>query len=314
MTQADAIYLPDPLRADVLGFLREAGATLVSNGAPDARGACSGLLVRTTTRVDAALLDSMPALRGVATASVGFDHLDLSALRMRGIPAFYSPGTNRDAAADHTIGLLLATVRHIAAADHSLRAGEWTRDLYVGTELTGKTLGIIGIGRVGSGVARRALAFGMTVVAHDPYVTRDTIHRDVRGTVSLVSLDELLGRSDVVSIHTPLNAETRNILSRARIAQLRPHAVVLNVARGGLLDEDALADALEAGSIAGAALDVFAVEPLPAGSRLRSAPRLVLSPHLGGATTESQIRMQMVAARALVAFLQHGDRRESLTD
>ncbi|MGE0435142.1 MAG: hydroxyacid dehydrogenase [Planctomycetota bacterium] len=319
MTQPHAVLLTDPLRDEVQEHMRAAGLRLMfPDDAPAVKAVCSGLLVRTSTRVDAALLDTLPALVAVATASVGYDHLDLDALRARGIATFCTPGANRDAAADHTLGMLLAVARHTALADRTLHAppigpGGWHRDTFTGIELAGKTLGIIGIGRVGSGVAHRALAFGMNVIAHDPYVSADTLHADVRGRVSLVPLDELLATSHVVTIHTPLNDETRNYLSAARLAALRPGTIVLNIARGGLLDEAALVDAIRSRHLSGAGLDVFATEPLPADSPLRTLDRVVLTPHIGGATVASQRRMQTAAADALVAVLQHGRRDCSLT-
>ena len=316
-----AVVIAEPVLDAVPERLRAAGLRVLGADDTDAASAV-GLLVRSSTKVGGAndttgWLQKLPALRAVATASVGFDNLDLDALRAAGIDAFHAPGTNRDAAADHTLGLLLALVRQIAAADATLRAGGWDRATFRGTELAGKTLGIIGIGNVGSAVCRRAIAFGMTVLAHDPYQTADTLHADARthlgSGLRLVELDELLTTSDIVTIHTPRNDETRNYLSADRLSQLRPGAIILNVARGGLLDEDALVSHLTSGHIAGAALDVFATEPPPADSPLRPLPTVVLTPHLGGQTHESMARMQLTAADHLIRALLHDDRGASLT-
>jgi glyoxylate reductase len=237
-------------------------------------------------RVDAALLDALPTVRHVASYGVGTNHLDLAACRARGVLVTNTPGVLTDATADHAMALLLAAARRVAEGDRVVRAGGWTAvdpGWMLGTEVTGKTLGIVGFGRIGQAVARRALAFRMEVLYAGP---RDADFAEARR----VTVDELLARSDFVSLHCPLTPDTDNLLSRERIARLKPGAIVVNTARGPVVDDAALAEALASGRVAAAGLDVFREEPRVPAAYV-GLPNVVLTPHLGSGTRETRAAM-----------------------
>jgi len=261
------------------------------------------LLVRSDTRVTADLIAAGPRLRLIARAGMGVDNIDLAAATRRGIVVLNTPGANTVSAAEHTFALLLALVRKVPWAAQSMRSGAWDRTALGGSELHGKLLGIVGLGRIGLHVAGIARGFGMRLVAHDPYVPA------ARGRelgVALVALDELLARADVVTLHLPLVDGTRHLLDARRLSLMKPTAMVINTARGGLIDEAALLCALERGAIAGAALDVFDQEPLPAESPLRRSERLVLTPHLAASTGEAQERVALEICGAVRDALLEG--------
>ena len=261
------------------------------------------LLVRSDTRVTADLIAAGPRLRLIARAGMGVDNIDLAAATRRGIVVLNTPGANTVSAAEHTFALLLALVRKVPWAAQSMRSGAWDRTALGGSELHGKLLGIVGLGRIGLHVAGIARGFGMRLVAHDPYVPA------ARGRelgVALVALDELLARADVVTLHLPLVDGTRHLLDARRLSLMKPTAMVINTARGGLIDEAALLCALERGAIAGAALDVFDEEPLPAESPLRRSERLVLTPHLAASTGEAQERVALEICGAVRDALLEG--------
>ncbi len=260
-----------------------------------------GLIVRSETKVTAAILEAARCLQVVGRAGVGVDNIDLGAATARGVYVVNAPLGNIVAAAEHTLALALALVRRVAEADRSVRAGEWTRAKFVGRELRGKTLGLVGIGRVGSEVARRAAAFGMTVVAHDPFATEASARAS---GARLIELDELLRAADVVSLHVPLTEKTRGLIDAASLAKMKSDAVLVNAARGEIVDLDALAAALEAGRIAGAALDVFAQEPLPPEAAIRRAPRTVLTPHIAGSTAEAQTNVAVDVVEQVLDVLE----------
>ena len=246
-----------------------------------AAAAGAQLLVTEIEQVDAEVLDALPDVRLVATARGGPVNVDLAACAARGIPVVHTPGRNADSVADFTVGLLLALCRGIAGGERHLREQGWLvgEELpylhFRGPELAGRTLGLVGLGAVGRRVRQRAEAgFGMRVLFTDPAVPGST------------PLEDLLAASDVVSLHCPRTVDTRGLLDARRLALLRPTSYVVNTAGGGVVDEDALVDALEAGRLAGAALDVFGTEPLPRDSRLLRAPRLLLTPHLAGAADD----------------------------
>lgn len=266
-----------------------------------ADGGRDALVVRSQTRVDAELLTAAaPRLSVVGVASVGIDRIDVDAATRAGVMVVNAPTGNTIAAAEHTMAMMLALLRHVPTADASVRAGEWERGRYTGRELRGKVLGVIGLGKIGKAVARRAAGFEMRVVASDPYLT-DEQASEVGAR--LVGLTELLHRSDVVTVHTPLNTQTRGLLGRAQLEAMKPGAFVLNVARGGIVDEDALADVLRAGHLAGAAVDVYSAEPMSPDNPLRSAPNLVLTPHLGASTAEAQDRVGLEMAEQVLLAL-----------
>jgi glyoxylate reductase len=262
---------------------------------------CEGLIVTLVDRVDAELLEMAPGLRVVSTCSVGVDHIDVAAASARGIRVGYTPGVLTDATADLTFALLLAAARRIAEADRFVRAGAWTKAwepaLLLGRELAGATLGIVGLGAIGQAVARRARGFGMRVVGW----TRSG--RGAPGVESVASLGALLARSDFVSVHVARAPETLGLIGAAEIARMKRGALLVNTARGGIVDEAAVCAALASGQLGGAGLDVFAREPLPPDSPLLAAPNLVLAPHIGSATRETRARMAELCVRNLVAGL-----------
>lgn len=259
------------------------------------------LVVRSQTRVDGELLAAAaPRLSVVGVASVGVDRIELEAATRAGVMVVNAPTGNTIAAAEHTLALMLALFRNVPAADASLRAGEWERSRFTGTELRHKTLGIVGLGKIGKAVARRAAGFEMRVLAHDPYLTAEQASEH---GARLVGLPELLLRADIITVHTPLTPRTRRLIGRPQLEAMKPGAYLVNVARGGIVDEHALAEALRAGRLAGAAVDVFATEPMAPDSPLRHAPNTVLTPHLGASTSEAQDRVAVEMAEQLVEAL-----------
>lgn len=246
------------------------------------------LIVRSDTTVTEELIGLAPRLAVIARAGVGVDNIDVEAATRRGIAVLNAPGANTVSAAEHALALLMALVRRIPWAAHSMSAGEWNRKQFAGTELRGKTLGLVGLGRVGIHVATVARAFGMKVIAHDPFLPEA---RASELRIELKPLAELLAAADVVSLHVPLTDQTHRLMNRERLGMMKPNAVLVNTARGGLVDDDALVAAVEAGELAGAALDVFEPEPLPAESPLRRTERILLTPHLAASTSEAQERV-----------------------
>src|SRR5919198_2820660 len=246
----------------------------------------SALVVRSQTKVTADILNAGAKLRVVGRAGVGVDNVDVETATRRGIIVLNAPGGNTVSTAEHAFSLLLSAARKIPQADANVRSKNWDKKNFEGVELYNKTLGIIGMGRIGSELSRRAIAFGMRVIAYDPYLSA-TRARSLQ--VELVNeLDDLLAAADFISLHTPLTDETRHILDERRFKKMKRGVRIINCARGGLIDEVALAQALQDRHVAAAALDVFEVEPLPYESPLRSAPNLVLTPHLGASTAEAQ--------------------------
>src|SRR5438034_9633730 len=237
----------------------------------------SALIVRSQTKVTADILNAGGHLRVVGRAGVGVDNVDVETATRRGVVVLNAPGGNTISTAEHAFSLLLCVARKIPQADANVRGKHWDKKNFEGVELYNKTLGVIGMGRIGSELSRRAIAFGMRVVAYDPYLSA-TRARSLQ--VELVDeLDDLLANADFISLHTPLTSETRHIVDAARLQKTKRGVRIINCARGGLIDEAALVQALQAGHVAGAALDVFEIEPLPADSPLRRAPNLVLTPH-----------------------------------
>jgi D-3-phosphoglycerate dehydrogenase len=254
------------------------------------------LVVRSQVHVDAELIAAGNRLVVIGRAGVGVDNVDLDAATRAGITVVNAPTGNTIAAAEHTLALLFGLARRIAPADASVRRGEWRRSEFTGLELRGRTLGIVGLGKIGQALAVRARAMEMPVLGADPYITPE---QAANHGVELVSFDELLARSDVVTIHVPLTRTTRGLIGREQLARMRPGALLLNVARGGIVDETAVADALRSGRLGGAAVDVFDEEP-PVGSPLLDAPNTLLTPHLGASTAEAQVLVsEEVAAQVL---------------
>ena len=270
----------------------------------------SGLIVRSQTRVTADILNAGVKLRVVGRAGVGVDNVDVETATRRGVIVLNAPGGNTVSTAEHAFSLLLSVARKIPQADANVRNKNWNKKDFEGVELYDKTLGIIGMGRIGSELSRRAIAFGMRVVAYDPYLSA-TRARSLQ--VELVDeLDDLLASADFISLHTPLTAETRHLFDRARLQKTKRGVRIINCARGGLIDEDVLASALQDRHVAGAALDVFETEPLPPDSPLRGAPNLVLTPHLGASTAEAQESVGIEIAQSIRAALLEGTIRNAV--
>jgi D-3-phosphoglycerate dehydrogenase len=257
------------------------------------------LVVRSATRVDAEVLEAGRNLKVVARAGIGLDNVDVAAATRLGVLVVNAPQSNVISAAEHTVALVLAQARNIPQAHVRLREGHWDRSRFQGTELYGKTLGIVGLGRVGALVAQRLNAFGMHLLAYDPYVSRD---RAAQMGVELASLSEVLARADVVTIHLPKTAETTGLIGERELAAMKPGARLVNTARGGIVDELALAKAVESGHLAGAALDVFVEEPTTQ-SPLFDVDGVVVTPHLGASTAEAQDKAGLAIAEQLILAL-----------
>ncbi|MGH7709277.1 MAG: phosphoglycerate dehydrogenase [Vulcanimicrobiaceae bacterium] len=306
------VIVAEPFSETGLSVLRERGIEVISCvGQPrealrSALAEADGLIVRSETRVDRELLAAGPRLSVVARAGVGVDAIDVGAATDAGIVVLNTPGANTLAATEQTFALMLSLVRHTATANASLRAGIWDRKPFIGSELYGKTLGIVGLGRIGGSVAVRAAAFGMKLLAHDPFVSRT---RAESLDTELMPLDELLRRADIVTLHVPLSPQTLGMIDASKLALMQPHARLINCARGGVIDEAALLEALDAGTIAGAAIDVVAKEPPPAGgtgARLHRHAKVVSTPHLGGSTHEALERIAVELAQDNASVLLGG--------
>jgi D-3-phosphoglycerate dehydrogenase len=259
------------------------------------------LVVRSETRVTAAVLAAGKRLKAVARAGVGVDNIDVSAATEHGVIVVNSPQGNTIAAAEHTIGLLMAMARNIPNAAASMRAGEWKRSQFIGIEVYNKVLGVLGLGSVGREVATRAQGLGMRVVGSDPFVTPEAAEKI---GVTLAPLDALLRQADFITVHTKLTPQNRGMISDPEFALMKDGVRVLNTARGGIIDESALLRALESGKVAGAALDVFEQEPAPPGSPLVAHPNVVSTPHLGASTEEAQVNVALDVADQILAVLE----------
>ena len=262
-------------------------------------GDYDALVVRSETKVTAAVIEAGKKLQVVARAGIGVDNIDLDAATGAGIAVVNAPTGNTVAAAEHTVALMLALSRNIPAAHRSMKDGEWKRSAFMGVEVRNKTLGVIGLGRVGSEVVRRAQSFAMNLVAYDPFVAPDYAHRL---GVELLSFEELLDQSDFITLHTPLTENSRNLISTKELDRMKPDARLINVARGELIDEEALLAALNDGKLGGVALDVFAKEP-PGPNPLLDHPKVVITPHLGASTQEAQREVAVEAAEQVLTVL-----------
>jgi len=301
---SNRLFVSDGLAPEGLALLATAGeVTADSKITADAlRAALPGyqaLVVRSRTKVTAELLAAGPDLKVIGRAGVGVDNIDVAAAVARGVVVVNSPMAASVSVAEHTLGLMLALARQIPAADALLKQGKWDKSAFVGGELSGKVLGLLGLGRIGALVANRATAFGMTVVAYDPYLTADQIRER---HAEPADFDAVLARADYVSLHLPLTAETTGLLGAAQLAKLKKGARLVCAARGGVIDEAALVAALDAGRLAGAALDVFAQEPPPAGS-IAQHPKIIATPHIGAQTAEAQNRAGLAIAEEVLAVL-----------
>jgi D-3-phosphoglycerate dehydrogenase / 2-oxoglutarate reductase len=303
------IVVADDLPASALALLRAEGTWIVDarpGRTPDALAAdmadADAILVRSATRVTAALMDAAPGLRIIARAGTGVDNVDVAAASGRGILVVNAPGANSISVAEHACALMLALSRMIPAADTAMKAGKWEKKRFLGTEVRGKTLGVAGLGRIGQEVAQRARAFGMRVIAHDPYISKEI----AAGLgVELMSLDEVCANSDYLTLHLPLTPETRHLFGDERLSHCKPGIRLINTARGELIDEAALRRAIESGVVGGAGLDVFETEP-PANWALAQLPQVIATPHIAASTEEAQELVGIETAATIRDFLRDG--------
>ncbi len=261
-----------------------------------------GIIVRSDTRITEDVMNAAPGLRVVARAGAGVDNVDVAAATRRGIVVMNAPGENTISAAEHTMSMLLALARRIPQADRSMRGGRWERSKFLGIELFGKTLGIFGLGKVGREVVARARAFGMEIIGHDPVLSEEVA---LRLGVTPVPAGEIYSRADFITLHVPLTDKTRHLIGRAQLARCREGVRIVNVSRGGVIDEAALVDALGSGRVGGAALDVFETEP-PTGSPLLGLDGVILTPHLGASTREAQEKVAERIAEQVAGYLKDG--------
>ena len=298
------VLVTEPLADEALARLRASAEVDVREGlSPEELeriiGEYDALIVRSRTKVTDAILKAGSRLQVVARAGSGVDNIDVEAATRRGVLVVNAPDGNTVAVAEHALGLMLALVRHIAAADAAIKAGGWPKGSLMGAELRGKTLGIIGLGRIGTALARRAAALEMRIIAHDPFVS---VEHAARLGVEMMPLDDLLRQADVVSIHIPGGEHTRKLLNAEKLALMKPTAYLINCARGGIVDEEALEAALAEGRLAGAALDVFSREP-PVGLELVRSPKTVCTPHLAASTEEAQRSCSLEVAEQVLDVL-----------
>ena len=305
------IIVADKISERGIALLRDAGWNVVMPTAatlPSEIADADALIVRSATKVTAALLEKAGRLRAIGRAGVGVDNVDVDAATRRGVLVMNTPGGNSVSVAEHTLALMLGLARAVPQANASIHAGKWEKSAFSGTEMRGKTIGLVGLGRVGTEVARRARALEMKVLAHDPYVTPAAA---AEVEVELVPLDDLLRRSDVISLHTSLSAQTEKLIDAAAIAKMKKGVRLINCARGELIDEAALAEALKSGHVAGAALDTFAKEP-PKDSPLVGLPNVIATPHIAGSTAEAQEEVGTAIAQQLRDFLADGTIRNAV--
>ncbi|HUU28962.1 MAG TPA: phosphoglycerate dehydrogenase [archaeon] len=302
------VFVADKISEEGLAILKKGEFEVVVKTGLDEDGLsreasqAHALVIRSGVKVTRKVIESAKNLKVIGRAGVGVDNVDLEAATERGIVVMNTPSGNTIAAAEHTLGLILSLARNIPRADSSLKSGLWERSRFVGSELNGKTLGVLGLGRIGSEVARLAQAFRMKVIAHDPFIAVD---RAAEADITLVSPEDLFAQADIVTLHVPVTNETRGMVNAGMLARMKPTALLINCARGPLVDEKALEEALTEGRIAGAALDVFAKEP-PDCHALLANERVVATPHLGASTKEAQLNVGLQIARQVVAALKEG--------
>src|SRR5450432_1909086 len=301
------ILIAEPLAAAGIELFKSQPGwnTIVSNPKEYSRhlAEADALLVRSVVQVDPSILALAPKLRVIGRAGVGVDNVDLDAATEAGVLVMNTPGGNAISVAEHTLALMLAMARHIPQANASTRAGKWEKKKFMGNELRGKTLGIVGMGSIGREVVKRARAFEMRIVAHDPYIT-PKIAQDLG--VELVDLASLYAASDYITLHVASTPETQGMLSREAFAQMKTGVRIVNCARGELVDEAALEEAIASGKVADASLDVFASEPVAAGFPLFTSDSVLATPHIGGSTEEAQEIVGVRIAEQVVEYLTHG--------
>ncbi len=258
----------------------------------------SGLVIRSATKVNKELIDAAPNLKYVVRAGEGTDNIDKAYCKEKGIKVSNTPGANNNSAAEHAVALMMTVLRKTAEADASMKRGEWNKDAFTGNELTGKTVGIMGFGRIGQIVSKRISGFEPKVLFFDPLVHQS----QVNWATKVNTLEELFSASDIITIHTPLIDATKGVVNAALLSKMKPTAILINAARGKIVNENDLFEALQSKKIKGAGFDVFANEPLEAESKLKTLSNIVLTPHLGGSTEEAQFRVGEMAAHQIVEF------------
>jgi D-3-phosphoglycerate dehydrogenase / 2-oxoglutarate reductase len=270
-----------------------------------------GLVIRSSTKLNGALLEAADSLKIVIRAGIGVDNIDIPRCTEKGILVENTPHGNATSAAEHAIALMFSLARHIPQASASTTSGKWEKSRFQGVELTGKTLGVVGTGNIGGIVCQKALGLGMKVVAYDPFLTEE--RADQLG-VEKVELDALWPQADFITLHVPLLDSTKGIVGDASIAHMKEGVRIVNASRGGTVDEAALVRGLESGKVAGAALDVFEVEPIASDNPLLNRSDVVLTPHLGASTKDAQIQVAVDAAKQMIAFFSEGQKINNLND
>ncbi|MBW8785622.1 MAG: phosphoglycerate dehydrogenase [Novosphingobium sp.] len=307
-TTKPKVLISDKMDPNAAQIFRERGCEVdeITGLKPDELkqiiGGYDGLAIRSSTKVTKDILDAATNLKVVGRAGIGVDNVDIPAASAKGVVVMNTPFGNSITTAEHAIALIFALARQLPEADASTQSGKWEKNRFMGVEVTGKTLGLIGAGNIGSIVASRALGLRMKVIAFDPFLTPE---RAVELGIEKVDLESLLARADFITLHTPLTEQTRNILSRENLAKTKRGVRVVNCARGGLIDEVALKEALDSGHVAGAALDVFATEPAK-DSPLFGTPNFICTPHLGASTTEAQVNVALQVAEQMADYLVNG--------
>ncbi len=294
------VLVSDKIASEGVQKLKDAGFEVVEawdvdkEKIPDLIKDCDAIIVRSATKVRKPMIDNAPKLKVIGRAGVGLDNIDVEYAKSKGIKVINTPGATTVSVAELTIALMLASVRPLIQAVISTKMGKWEKKKLKGHELFGKTLGIIGIGRIGQAVAERAKAFGMKIIAYDKYI-KDSGYK-------MVDLDTIYKESDIITIHTPLTDETKHLINSETIAKMKDGVIIINAARGGIIDEDALYDALNSGKVKAAALDVFETEP-PKGSKLLELENFICTPHIGAQTAEGQLRAGVEVAEKVIEAL-----------
>jgi D-3-phosphoglycerate dehydrogenase len=298
------VLVSDPLAEDGVAAMRKAGLAVVvkTDLTPEALkkeiADCDALVVRSATKVRREIIDAAPRLKLVVRAGVGLDNIDVKHAESKGIAVRNTPAASSNSVAELTLGHLLSVARHIGRGTVSLKEGKWEKKALEGIEIEGKTLGIVGIGRIGQALARKAAALGMRVIAFDKFVRTSPVPK----LVAMVPFERLLSESDFISLHIPFHPQEGAVIGTKEIAAMKDGVCIINCARGGVVDETALAAALASGKVAGAGLDVFAKEPPESGDALLAAANLSLTPHIGASTVEAQSRVGVEAAAIIVEF------------
>ncbi len=309
------VFIADDVNEEKLAPLKDAGFNVVKETklSPEELierlNDADGVIVRSATKITADVMDKSEKLRVIGRAGVGVDNIDVSAATERGIVVMNAPDGNTITTAEHTFAILASLARNVPQAHAKLQSGTWDKKSFVGVELYHKTLGVIGLGRIGKHVARIAKGYGMKVAAFDPFISQDQA-KDLG--IELGSLDEVVSRSDFLTIHTPVTDETRGIIGKDAFSKMKKGVRMVNCARGGLVDEDALLAAIEDGTVAGAALDVYSVEPLTADSPLLGHPKIITTPHLGASTKEAQEGVALTVAEQMRDYLLTGELRNAV--